>query len=67
MLGKLKRLARNLAQGKFTMAATPPVCNFGEKAHDFALPATDGKTYRLADSRAPRAPWSCSCATTAPT
>jgi peroxiredoxin len=31
------------------MAATPPVCNFGEKAHDFTLAATDGRTYALAD------------------
>ena len=54
MLGKLKRLARNLAQGKFTMAATPPVCNFGEKAHAFTLPATDGKSYSLADLKGPR-------------
>ena len=36
------------------MAATPPVCNFGEKAHDFELPATDGRRYRLADLRGPR-------------
>jgi peroxiredoxin len=53
VLGKLKRLARNLAQGKFTMAATPPVCNFGEKAHDFTLSGTDGRTYRLADILGP--------------
>ena len=49
MLGKLKTLARNLAQGRLTMAATPPVCNFGEEAKEFELPATDGRTYRLAD------------------
>lgn len=36
------------------MAATPPVCNFGEKAHDFELPATDGRRYRLADLQGPR-------------
>ena len=54
MLGKLRRLARNLAQGKFTMAATPPVCNFGEKAPDFELPATDGRRYRLADLKGPK-------------
>jgi peroxiredoxin len=54
MLAILKRFARNLAQGKFTMAATPPVCNFGEKAHDFTLPATDGRTYSLADLKGPK-------------
>ena len=31
------------------MAATPPVCDFGWKAPDFSLPATDGKTYALSD------------------
>lgn len=31
------------------MAATPPTCNFGESAHEFELPATDGRRYRLAD------------------
>jgi peroxiredoxin len=31
------------------MAATPPVCDFGWKAPDFRLPATDGKTYSLSD------------------
>ena len=36
------------------MAATPPICNFGEAAHDFALPATDGRTYRLADLKGPK-------------
>ena len=29
--------------------ASPPVCEFGWQAPDFALPATDGKTYRLED------------------
>ena len=53
-MASCKRLARNLAQGKFTMAATPPICNFGEAAHDFALPATDGRTYRLADLKGPK-------------
>ncbi len=31
------------------MAATPPVCEFGWKAVDFMLPATDGKKYALGD------------------
>lgn len=35
------------------MAATPPVCDFGWKAPDFALPATDGATYSLADLTGP--------------
>ena len=35
------------------MAATPPVCEFGWKARDFSLPATDGRTYSLADIRGP--------------
>lgn len=29
------------------MAAVPPVCDFGWKAPDFNLPATDGKSYSL--------------------
>jgi peroxiredoxin len=49
MLAILKRFARNLAQGRVTMAAIPPVCNFGEKAHDFTLPATDGRSYSLGE------------------
>ena len=31
------------------MAAVPPICDFGWKAPDFNLPATDGKTYSLSD------------------
>jgi len=31
------------------MGAHPPVCNFGWKARDFDLPATDGRRYRLAN------------------
>ncbi|MGB5557117.1 MAG: thioredoxin family protein [Paracoccaceae bacterium] len=31
------------------MAAIPPLCDFGWKAPDFTLPATDGKTYSYAD------------------
>lgn len=30
-------------------AATPPVCDFGWKAPDFTLPATDGQSYSLSD------------------
>lgn len=36
------------------MAAVPPICDFGWKARDFSLPATDGKTYTLADVRGPK-------------
>jgi peroxiredoxin len=35
------------------MASTPPICDFGWKARDFSLPATDGRTYALADIRGP--------------
>ncbi len=31
------------------VAAVPPLCDFGWKAPDFALPAVDGKTYSLAE------------------
>ena len=33
------------------MASVPPICDFGWKARDFRLPATDGKTYAFADIR----------------
>jgi peroxiredoxin len=36
------------------MAATPPVCDFGWKAPDFRLPATDGRTLSLADIAGPK-------------
>ncbi|GAB4283360.1 MAG: thioredoxin family protein [Roseovarius sp.] len=36
------------------MAVTPPVCDFGWKAPGFALPATDGRIYSLADIKGPR-------------
>ena len=36
------------------MAAIPPVCDFGWKAPDFELPATDGKTYKLSDIAGPK-------------
>lgn len=36
------------------MASAPPVCDFGWKAVDFRLPATDGRTYSLADIRRPK-------------
>lgn len=36
------------------MAAETPVCDFGWPAPDFRLPATDGRTYALADIRGVR-------------
>lgn len=36
------------------MAASTPICDFGLKAPDFRLPATDGRSYSLADVRGPR-------------
>ena len=36
------------------MAVTPPVCDFGAPWHDFALPGTDGRIYRLDDIKGPR-------------
>ena len=34
--------------------ATPPVCEFGWKAPDFSLPATDGRTYALSEIAGPK-------------
>jgi len=36
------------------MAAIPPICDFGWKAPDFELPATDGRTYAMADIAGPK-------------
>ncbi|HSF95442.1 MAG TPA: redoxin domain-containing protein, partial [Thermohalobaculum sp.] len=36
------------------MAAETPICEFGWKAPDFTLPATDGRAYSLADIRGPK-------------
>lgn len=36
------------------MAVTAPVCDFGLKAPDFALPDTEGRVWRLADVAGPR-------------
>jgi peroxiredoxin len=47
----IRMLTKLMKEG--TLAATPPVCNFGEKAHDFTLPATDGRTYSLSDLKGP--------------
>lgn len=36
------------------MAVSPPVCDFGAPWHDFMLPGTDGRSYRLDDVKGPR-------------
>src|SRR5260221_12511830 len=36
------------------MATVAPICDFGWKAPAFKLPATDGKSYALADVRGPK-------------
>lgn len=36
------------------MAVSPPVCDFGWRAPDFRLSATDGKTYSLTDIAGPK-------------
>lgn len=36
------------------MAVATPICDFGWKAPDFTLPATDGKMYSLGDLRGPK-------------
>ncbi len=36
------------------MAAETPICNFGEPAHDFDLPGTDGRRHTLQDVRGER-------------
>ena len=36
------------------MAVETPICDFGWKAPDFRLPATDGRTYALEDIRGPK-------------
>jgi len=36
------------------MAAIPPICDFGWKAPDFTLPATDGRTISLSDVAGPK-------------
>ena len=35
------------------MATVPPICDFGWKAPEFSLPATDSQTYSLADVAGP--------------
>ncbi len=36
------------------MALSPPVCDFGWQARDFALPGTDGRQYHLANLAGPK-------------
>ena len=36
------------------MAVSPPACDFGWQAPDFALPGTDGREWRLADVAGPK-------------
>jgi len=36
------------------MGVETPLCDFGWQAPDFSLPATDGKTYTLADVKGPK-------------
>jgi peroxiredoxin len=40
--------------GATTMAPATPICDFGEPAKPFDLPATDGKRYTLEDVRGPK-------------
>jgi peroxiredoxin len=47
--------ARGIIMGAGSMALTSAsICDFGWKAHDFALKGVDGKTYSLADIRGPK-------------
>src|SRR6478736_7525331 len=44
-----------LPHGKLVMVLPKNgICDFGWKAHDFALKGVDGKTYSLADVRGPK-------------
>ncbi|MCX8509515.1 MAG: thioredoxin family protein, partial [Rhodobacteraceae bacterium] len=36
------------------MAVSPPVCDFGLTAPDFALPGTDGRIWTLSDIAGPK-------------
>ncbi|MDE4132062.1 thioredoxin family protein [Phaeobacter sp. QD34_3] len=36
------------------MAVSPPICDFGWRAPEFRLPATDGRTYSLTDIAGPK-------------